>query len=271
MAIMWREITKGNNWQFNPSENDEDWTGQRSFIQDPDGAIATADLPIPGVSNVSFTPTPNYRGGYQPSNFIARNVKYTLGAGVYGEAVGTKAQKYVVGYAAKSVSSRRFPSEQDATVSLRISTELFTLSNTANKNSAFQYEDGNAVTSGRITKPLKLLLPVATYVVSEPGYANFAAAIASGATLGTVSSTDSRWLAMGTNISEYRDDDDDELFRVERTYSYKRFPGTNFADGIVDVDKGWNMVWNPDDQKFYLTNPRIYATSVFSDVMPVIP
>jgi hypothetical protein len=267
MPEMWKELSKPEHFQFNPSENDEDWTGKRTFLRDDvNGTILPADLPVPGISNVNFRATPYYRGGYQPLSFLAREVEIVF----QKAAESTEGQLYIVNYAAKSLSDRDFPNSQTATESLSISSTVMTLKNKAKNANNFKWAaNGGAVRVDNVT--FRIFMITADYSISDPGYLNFAAAIASIGAPGTVSNADSRWLIMGGNISEYRDDQDNERYRVVRSYKYKRIPGPDFEAGIVDIDKGWQLVWNPDVQKFDKTAPLLYATSAPPDILPTIP
>lgn len=266
MAEMYKEITKKGKWDFNPSENDEDWIGQRTFLRDDIGGTFTlAQLPVPGVSNVTFTATPFYRSGFQPTSFIARGVKFRLDCGSL-----TKAYHYIVKYAAKSVSDRDFPSTQDPTLSLRKGSELLILKNVNNNAGVYQFEDGNGQLANKVDGGVKVFMPVADYVVTDPGFATFGAATAAMSPSGRVLNTDSRWLSVGADIDEYRDDDDTELFRLVKSYKYRSIPGPAFGNNLNSAD-GWQLVWNPIKVQWWLTNPLTYPVSAFVDVMPSLP
>jgi hypothetical protein len=147
-----------------------------------------------------------------------------------------------------------------------------TLKNKAKNANNFKWAaDGAAVRVDNIT--MRVFMVTADYSISDPGYLDFATAIASIGKPGNVSNADSRWLIMGGNISEYRDDQDNERYRVVRTYKYKMIPGPAFANPPVaaDKDKGWQLQWNPDKQHFDNTAPLIYAVAAPPDILPTIP
>lgn len=267
MAEMWKELSKPDNYSFDPSENDEDWTGVRTFLRDDvNGTILPANLPIPGVSNVSFRPTPFFRGGFQPTAFIARSVAFVLDCGDELSALNA-ATHYIVNYASKSLSTRDFPSEQDPTESLTMGVTVMSLENRPKNDFLYKWANN----AGGVGNIFKIDMPTATYSINDPGHVSFAAAIASVTQIGAVNAADGRWLSVGANISEYRDDEDVELFLAVRNYKFLEIVGPAFDAAITGNDRGWQCLWDPKRQLFDHTEPLTYQDVIaFGDVMPAL-
>lgn len=264
MAQMWRELSMPDNFSFNPSENDEDWTGIRTFLRDDDnGTILPANLPVPGISNVNFRATAYYRGGFQPTSFIAREVNFILDCGDELSALNA-ATHYVVTYAAKSLSDRNFPNEQTPTESLTMGNTVMSIENRPKNGFAYKWAN-NAAGVGNV---IRIDVPTADYSTSDPGHLSFASAIASVTRIGAVSNSDGRWLSVGANISEYRDDEDNALYLAIRNYKFKEITGPAFDAAITGNDRGWQCVWDPARGLFDHTILTTYSTVAFTDIMP---
>jgi len=266
MPERWKELSLPDNFSFKPSENNEDWTGKRVFLRDDvNGTILPTSLPVPGISNIVFRATPYYRGGFQPASFIARNVQFILDCGDELTALNA-ATHYIVDYAGKSASDRNFPNEQTPTESLSMSNTVMTLEN--GPTNAFTYSWQN--NPGAIGNVFRIDIPVSVYSITDPGHLSFASAIASVTQIGSVSNSDGRWLSVGANINEYRDDQDNALYTATRNYKFKELTGPAFEGAITGNDRGWQCVWNPIAQRFDHTSPLTYVTSAFTDIMPAL-
>jgi hypothetical protein len=197
-----------------------------------------------------------------PDNCLLRTIN------IVGYKSGTgqtdSSYKLVFNYNTKS-SETSVPDPEDEPENMTIGGEFMQLPNFGGTSSMKYDGSGNPVKQNKY-----VFVSTAQYDKTEI-YTTMQLAVDSfSGQIGTVLSTNTAWLAMGGNISQFIDNDGDDAFKCVRTYSYKFIRYKDKSD--TDKNAGWQHVWEPAVGEFQTTTGKTYQTSgSFADTMPTMP
>lgn len=242
---------------YNLSPGETEWSGTRSFIQDPNGSISS--LPLIG----SIFPTNDaFSSDFPiPLALLCRQISITP---YNSGSTGTVDAKYIYtcNYSTRS-SFTRAPDPEDEPEDLSVGIEVEQLN-------MIGTSDGpqGGTSSKKIRQTIYVNRVVATYEKTQI-YDTLQDALDTfntqiGRVLDNGATPDEVWLSIGGDVTQFIDNDGDQKFECKRKYSYLRidYDGNNY---------GWQYIWNGEEYEEFKTDggQKLYTTVVaFTDTMP---
>ena len=246
---------------YNLSPGETEWSGTRSFIQDPNGSISS--LPLIG----SIFPTNDaFSSDFPiPLALLCRQISITP---YNSGSTGTVDAKYIYtcNYSTRS-SFTSAPDPEDEPEDLSVGTEVEQLV-------LIGTDDGpeGSTTSKKIRQTIYVNRVIATYEKTQiydtmqDAVDSFSLQIGKVLKEGAPVDPDELWLSLGGDVTQFIDNDGDTKFECKRKYSYLKidYDGNSY---------GWQYIWNGQEYEEFKTDGGNFLYEIrttFTDTMPLI-